>query len=202
MKNKKNIIILVVFVLIGIFFVKAVLQKEKTIKEGQFVLLELAPVDPRSLMQGDYMSLNYAISTRTSTFDQSILDSITPVSENEILTTTEEELSARAVNDIEEAVEKSKLNKRGYVLLSLDKNNVGSLVKMINEMGEKKANQVYIKYFNYEGWRFNIGAESFFFQEGDAEKYEQAKYGGLRVDEDGNSVLVGMYDKDRKLIGN
>jgi len=195
MKNKKNIIIIAVFVLIGIFFVKAVLQKEKTIKEGQFVLLELAPVDPRSLMQGDYMSLNYAISTRTSTFNQSILDSITPVSENEILTTTEEELSARAVNDIEEAVEKSKLNKRGYVLLSLDKDNVGSLVKMVNEMGEKSDNQIYIKYFNYEGWRFNIGAESFFFQEGEAEKYEAAKYGALRVDDKGNSVLVGMYDE-------
>ncbi|XOT97907.1 GDYXXLXY domain-containing protein, partial [Alcaligenes pakistanensis] len=29
---------------------------------GQTVLLELAPVDPRSLMQGDYMSLNFALS--------------------------------------------------------------------------------------------------------------------------------------------
>lgn len=36
-------------------------QKEAVINEGQTVLLELAPVDPRSLMQGDYMRLRYKI---------------------------------------------------------------------------------------------------------------------------------------------
>ncbi|MFX7329222.1 GDYXXLXY domain-containing protein, partial [Acinetobacter baumannii] len=34
-------------------------QKEMLLKEGQLVLLPLAPVDPRSLMQGDYMALRY-----------------------------------------------------------------------------------------------------------------------------------------------
>ncbi|MGL4581397.1 MAG: GDYXXLXY domain-containing protein, partial [Flavobacterium sp.] len=192
MIKSKNIIILSVFILIGIFFVRAVLQKEKTIKEGQLVLLELAPVDPRSLIQGDYMILNYAISNQTRAFDQVIVD--TPF--NDSISASEiEENVLRAQQDIEEAVEKEELNKRGYVLLSLDKDNVGSMVMMMNEIGEKKENQIYIKYFNYQRWSFNIGAESFFFQEGEAEKYEQAKYGGLRVDEDGNSVLVGMYDE-------
>jgi uncharacterized membrane-anchored protein len=35
--------------------------KEQVLQGGQLVLLELAPVDPRSLIQGDYMRLNYAI---------------------------------------------------------------------------------------------------------------------------------------------
>ncbi|MBU8899287.1 GDYXXLXY domain-containing protein [Corallococcus sp. M34] len=39
-----------------------VAQKEAVVASGQPVLLRLAPVDPRSLMQGDYMQLNYAIS--------------------------------------------------------------------------------------------------------------------------------------------
>ena len=39
-----------------------ILQKESLLATGKPVLLELAPVDPRSLMQGDYMVLNYAIS--------------------------------------------------------------------------------------------------------------------------------------------
>lgn len=34
-------------------------QKEQLIRDGRPVLVELAPVDPRSLMQGDYMALNY-----------------------------------------------------------------------------------------------------------------------------------------------
>lgn len=36
-------------------------NKEKILKQGQTVYLELAPVDPRSLMQGDYMRLAFAI---------------------------------------------------------------------------------------------------------------------------------------------
>ena len=36
-------------------------QRELLITEGRIVLLELGPVDPRSLMQGDYMRLNFAV---------------------------------------------------------------------------------------------------------------------------------------------
>jgi uncharacterized membrane-anchored protein len=38
-----------------------VLQQERLLVDGTPVLLELAPVDPRSLIQGDYMRLDYAI---------------------------------------------------------------------------------------------------------------------------------------------
>jgi uncharacterized membrane-anchored protein len=36
-------------------------QKERTIAQGRKVFVELAPVDPRSLMQGDYMQLNFRL---------------------------------------------------------------------------------------------------------------------------------------------
>lgn len=36
-------------------------QKETLIAQGEKVFVELAPVDPRSLMQGDYMRLNYRV---------------------------------------------------------------------------------------------------------------------------------------------
>ena len=39
-----------------------VLQKERLLASGTPMLLELAPVDPRSLIQGDYMRLDYGIS--------------------------------------------------------------------------------------------------------------------------------------------
>ena len=35
--------------------------KERVIRGGQTVFLELAPVDPRSLMQGDYMALDFRL---------------------------------------------------------------------------------------------------------------------------------------------
>ncbi|MGJ7524627.1 GDYXXLXY domain-containing protein [Variovorax sp. GB1P17] len=42
----------------------AIFQKENTIRNGQPVFVRLAPVDPRSLMQGDYMQLNFALPDR------------------------------------------------------------------------------------------------------------------------------------------
>ena len=38
-----------------------VMDKERVVADGTPVLLELAPVDPRSLIQGDYMQLDYAL---------------------------------------------------------------------------------------------------------------------------------------------
>lgn len=36
-------------------------EKQQIIATGETLLLELAPVDPRSLMQGDFMRLRYAV---------------------------------------------------------------------------------------------------------------------------------------------
>ncbi len=36
-------------------------SNERIVADGAVLRLELAPVDPRSLMQGDYMTLNYAV---------------------------------------------------------------------------------------------------------------------------------------------
>ena len=36
-----------------------ILRKQRIVEHGTQVLLELRPADPRSLMQGDYMSLSY-----------------------------------------------------------------------------------------------------------------------------------------------
>lgn len=59
MKKYSRILIIANLILLLGYFNWSVYQKEQTLKEGQLVLLQLAPVDPRSLMQGDYMRLNY-----------------------------------------------------------------------------------------------------------------------------------------------
>ncbi len=48
--------------------------KERIRREGQVVLLALAPVDPRSLMQGDYMALRFAIANDLETATRDNLD--------------------------------------------------------------------------------------------------------------------------------
>ncbi len=46
-----------VAVLAGVNF--SIMGRERHLAEGRVVFLELAPVDPRSLMQGDYMALRF-----------------------------------------------------------------------------------------------------------------------------------------------
>ncbi|WP_374164694.1 GDYXXLXY domain-containing protein [Arcticibacter sp. MXS-1] len=135
-------------------------SKERTLRHGQLVLLELVPVDPRSLMQGDYMRLNYAITARQSPH---------------------------------------RLPKRGYCVVRLDQHQVAKAVRF--QQGEQPLNdgEYLIRYF-YNNYFINLGAESFFFQEGKQDRYALAKYGGLRVDNEGNSVLSGLYDVNFKLI--
>ncbi len=41
----------------------AIYGKERIIRSGEVLYLELAPVDPRSLMQGDYMALRFRLAT-------------------------------------------------------------------------------------------------------------------------------------------
>lgn len=41
----------------------SIYQREGLIAAGRIILLELAPVDPRSLMQGDYMALRFKLAT-------------------------------------------------------------------------------------------------------------------------------------------
>lgn len=161
MKKYSALIILVNLVLFLGFFNYAIVQKEDIIEDGQLILLELAPVDPRSLMQGDYMRLNYAIS------DAVIIDQIP---------------------------------KRGYCVVTLDSEGVAQHNRYQKKNAPKNENEYLIEYNIGEWSTVKIGAASFFFQEGEGEKYADAKYGGIKVDENGNSVLVGLYDSNRKKI--
>lgn len=45
----------------------AIWQKQALIESGRKVFVELAPVDPRSLMQGDYMQLNFRLPSHSAT---------------------------------------------------------------------------------------------------------------------------------------
>ena len=48
-------------VVILVLFNVSIYDREQTISNGETLLLELAPADPRSMMQGDYMRLRYVV---------------------------------------------------------------------------------------------------------------------------------------------
>lgn len=62
MKRSKWVIILINLGILLAYFNYSIFSKEGLLNNGKLVLLKLAPVDPRSLMQGDYMELRYEIS--------------------------------------------------------------------------------------------------------------------------------------------
>ena len=161
MKKYKWIIILLNLVLLLVYFNYSVAEKETLLKEGQPILLKLAPVDPRSLMQGDYMNLRY---------------------------------------DISNNINAEQIPRRGYCVVTLDPKGIAQFVRFQKDQTPLKTNEHLIKYTSPNQWNINIGAESFFFQEGHAEKYSNAKYGGIKTDKDGNSLLIGLYDEQLKQI--
>lgn len=161
MKKYKWIIILLNLVLLLIYFNHSIAKKEELLKDGQLVLLELAPVDPRSLMQGDYMALRYKIS---------------------------------------ENIDFDTIPRRGYCVVVLDQNDKAERVRFQKDVTPLNTGEHLIEFTTPDKWNINIGAESFFFQEGHAEKYEKAKYGGVKIDENGNSLLVGLYDEQLRKI--
>ena len=67
----KSVLTRVLLLVAGIVVLVAVngsiLAKERIKRTGERIFLELAPVDPRSLMQGDYMALRFAIADQLST---------------------------------------------------------------------------------------------------------------------------------------
>lgn len=142
--------------LLLVYFNYSVVRKEKLLTDGQFVLLELVPADPRSLIQGDYMRLRYRIS-----------DSIYPDS----------------------------IARRGYCIVKINPNNIGIRMRFQEQPTPLNPGEYPIAYTSPNKWPINIGAESFFFQEGRAAKYEAAKYGALKIDKKGNGLLIGLYDK-------
>jgi uncharacterized membrane-anchored protein len=57
---------------IAILNCAVIFSRERLLTQGRVVLLELAPVDPRSLMQGDYMALNFRAADGARTGAQSL----------------------------------------------------------------------------------------------------------------------------------
>lgn len=160
MRKYKGPLILLNLAVVFLLFNWAVFKKEQTLKDGRLILLELAPVDPRSLMQGDYMDLRYAIS-----------------------------------GDLNGDVSRA-----GYFVVRPDERNVAVRIRIQVGKTPLAPGETLIRYKASRYRNIYIGAESYFFEEGKGEKLTKAKFGGLKVDKEGNSILVGLYDEQCRLL--
>lgn len=150
----------------------SIIGKERHLKEGRVVYLELAPVDPRSLMQGDYMALNYKVA-------------------DEVYAALPKNKTKRWRRDIESA--------DGRVVAGLDEKAIGRFKRLENQM-PLASDEVLLRY-RVRGGTLKFATNAFFFQEGQGKLYEQARYGRFRVASDGELLLTSLYDKDLRRLG-
>jgi uncharacterized membrane-anchored protein len=145
--------------------------KEKHLQEGKVVYLQLAPVDPRSLMQGDYMALRFAMA-------------------NDVYNVLPKIKGKHWRRDVDAA--------DGFVVAKLDDKAVASFSRLQNDT-QLTADEILLRYRVRAG-AVKFATNAFFFQEGHAKIYQAARYGEFRVDTQGELLLTNMYDKDlRKL---
>jgi len=141
-------------------------HKEDLKRGGERVLLELAPSDPRSIMQGDYMTLTYAI---------------------------ENELRDRILDpQLDDEVDPMPID--GTVTLVLDDRGVARIARAsdANDAGAR----VRLRYRVRGNWHelVHVAPSTFFFAEGSAASYASARYGEVAISGDGEAVLVGLRD--------
>ena len=136
----------------------SVAKKEKQLTDGKIVYLQLAPVDPRSLMQGDYMRLRYDISSK-------IMQDIVPET------------------------------KEAYVVVSLDDNQVASYKNLYVEQQPLADGEIRLQ-FRVRKRTIKFATNEFFFQEGRAGDFNAARFAQFRVNDQGELLLVAMFNKD------
>jgi uncharacterized membrane-anchored protein len=137
-----------------------IFQKERLLAEPRGILLELAPRDPRSLVQGDYMALAYAIARETP----------------------------------------PNLSSDGHLVIAADADGVARFARVHDPRVPLAAGESLLRY-RLRGGSVHVGSEAFFFQEGQAELYAEARYAELRVDSSGESLLVGLRGPNQELLG-
>lgn len=137
--------------------------KERLIAVGEPVLLELAPRDPRSLMQGDYMALRFRL---------------------------EVDAFGRGRHDELED---------GRLVVKVDERGVGRFAR--RDGGEPLAADERRLRYRVRNGRVKFATNAYFFQEGHARYYAQARYGEFRVSNAGELLLTHLRGEDLERLG-
>jgi uncharacterized membrane-anchored protein len=137
--------------------------KERIISEGTTMLLRIAPRDPRSLMQGDYMALRYSMA-----------------------------------REVAAAADETDTND-GSVIVSLRNNEEAVFVALYK--GQSMTPGQHLLQFRKRGESVRLASDAFFFEEGQWQTYSGARFGEIRVDDEGSAVLIALRDAEGVRMG-
>lgn len=173
-KLKLYIISANLLLVLGFFFFN-IMKNETVLSRGEIVLLELRPVDPRSIMQGDYMALRYKLGDDMKRgeeiyFNEEVTD--TTVVNNEDITSMNDEdttmvsgedttsMNDEEIADIDEEEDKEEditvtetedysfqdHNAYKYCVVRLDKDRVAHYVRLANSADGLQENEMLLRY--------------------------------------------------------
>jgi uncharacterized membrane-anchored protein/uncharacterized membrane protein len=144
---------------------QAITTNEAIIANGRQIFVALAPVDPRSLIQGDYMRLNFAVPGQQRRRDEGSL-----------------------------------LGQRRWAIATVDDRQVATIERVVPELPASTTPGQLVLPLRYKDRRWIVGTDAWFFKEGTAKKWEQARFGVFRLGSNGTALLVGMADENLTLI--
>ncbi|MGN6152820.1 MAG: GDYXXLXY domain-containing protein [Lysobacteraceae bacterium] len=173
-----------------------VVKRERIRAEGRPLLLALAPVDPRALMQGDYMALSYAAQDGildalhagwrcSSVVPNNSAAALRCLGDRYLLSPGYRDCGREGCHD-------------GYAVFAVDADDVGRFLRVQPAPRPVAAGEVAVRFRERDWFEIRIAGNAWFFPEGQGARYAPARYGELRVDADGTALLVGLRDDRRK----
>ncbi len=159
-------------------------KNEMQLANSQAIYIELRPVDPRSLLQGDYMQLRYNLNLANAWSEKD---------ESEQQKQQRQEQFENQQTAIEN---KHKL----LAYVQLDKNKVLTSVNLQGKDSKHNQPLVIKNPTNYSNDLY-VASKTFLFAEGLADCYAQSKYAKIMVDSQGNAILGSLVGEDLADLG-
>ena len=194
---RKSTIVLLLTGILSLIYVNGTAWRYSAIRsQGNLVYLELAPVDPISLVQGQYMQLSFSVerqpaALRNGEFDLFAEDpgagvlAVLELDQNRVGTVT---------RLIPESPSESTIRKLGheygsdgYALLD---------VEVDDEFRSYVEEESFDRGDRPPAFSIKLRQNSFLFQENTPEQYRDARYGIFRVSPNGEYVLVDLAGED------
>ena len=181
-------------VILGVFFIGfvfSVVRMENLRANGTDILLPLAPVDPRALLMGDYMVLDFAVNT-------AIMREL-----QEKYGYSRHSRGGDAANvpasGLAVVVPTVPKDRRGNEIA--DPQSAFPAMDFVRvDDGTPLAPGELLLAFKVRGRQIITASTAFYFQEGDAEDYERAQFGRLKLDKNGKTLLIALCDGEGRDI--
>ncbi len=170
-------------------FSYSVFRMEDKLATGADILLPLAPVDPRALLMGDYMALDYSANA-------AILSALRATHGR----APSSRRSMKAGNG--EWPDSGMAVMHGNFLAGQDVSGIippEALFVRLDD-GTPLGRDEFFLAFKVRGSRVITAAPAFYFQEGHARAYERARYGRVKMDGTGRTLLAALCDEQGRDI--